>query len=130
MLVIRHQDQPWVKGYYSKILSRKIVTSAVGAQSFELWEQIIPAGGYIVPHYHHFEESITFLSGRVVVTLAEETIPVEAGSTLFVPTGVIHGIRNDGREDVRLLAFLATSKPEVSYPGEKPDSVDWSDNAP
>lgn len=125
MAIICHQDQPWSRGYYSKILGRKIVTSAIGAQTFELWEQIIPPGGYIVPHYHPCEESITFLSGCVAVTLAEETVRVEVGSTLFVPAGVIHHIRNDGQEDVRLLAFLAASQPEVIYPGEKPLPIDW-----
>ena len=48
MPVSQHAQQPATKGYYSKIINRQIVTSAVGATSFVLWEQVIPPGGYRV----------------------------------------------------------------------------------
>ena len=65
MTIIYHDQQPQKRGYYSKIIGRKLVTKEVGAQSCEVWEQTIPSGGYIVPHYHDFEETITLLTGSV-----------------------------------------------------------------
>jgi hypothetical protein len=38
MPIIRHIDQPLTKGYYSKIINRKIVTGEVGAKSCTVWE--------------------------------------------------------------------------------------------
>lgn len=117
MTIISHQDIPLKIGIgtRSRLPSHKIVTAEAGARHCELWEQFMEPGGEIPVHYHEVEEIITFLSGRVTVTIGEETTVVDADASVFIPPNVLHGFRNDGSETVRLLAFFPTSNPETLY---------------
>ncbi len=130
MTIIVHDQLPQTKGYYSKIISRKLVTKEVGAKSCEVWEQTIPPGGYIVPHYHDFEETITLLSGCIEAQIGDVVQTVASPTTLFLPPYVLHDITNSNDEPVHLLAFLATDEAKVIYPeGEELTPVIWEDEA-
>lgn len=101
----------------SNVPGARIITARTcGARQMELWEQYMPPGGAIPVHYHDCEESLTFLSGEVEVTLDEELHCVGADTTVFVPEGVLHGVRNVGREPVRLIAVFPRAAPAVLYP--------------
>jgi quercetin dioxygenase-like cupin family protein len=101
----------------SNIPGARIITARTcGATQMELWEQYMPPDGVIPLHYHDCEESITFLSGEVEVTLGEERHRVGADTTLFVPEGALHGVRNVGHEPVRLIAVFPRSSPAILYP--------------
>ena len=128
MAIIYHDQQPQQRGYYSKIIGRKLVTKDVGAQNCEVWEQIIPPGGYITPHYHDFEEIITLLTGCVTVQMGDLQETVSAPATLFIAPQVIHGITNEAAQPAHLIAFLATDEAKVLYPLDKaPLPVLWED---
>ncbi len=47
------------------------------------------------------------LMGRGVFVLDDGETPMEAGHMLVAPAGVAHGIRNDSRERLLVLAVLA-----------------------
>jgi quercetin dioxygenase-like cupin family protein len=47
------------------------------------------------------------LSGRGLFLLEGRELAMEAGTMLVAPDGVPHGIRNDGRERLVVLAILA-----------------------
>ena len=101
----------------SNIPGARIITGRTcGAEQMELWEQYMPPGGVIPLHYHDCEESLTFLSGEVEVTLGEERHRVGADTTVFVPEGVLHEVRNVGKEPARLIAVFARAAPAVLYP--------------
>ena len=102
----------------SDIPGARIITARTcGATQMELWEpQYMPPDGVIPVHYHDCEESITFLSGEVEVTLGEERHRLGADTTLFVPEGALHGVRNVGRVPVRLIAVFPRSAPAILYP--------------
>ena len=116
MAVISHNLHTYKKGYYSKIIGRQLVTQAVGARSCQVWEQIIPPDGYIIPHYHDFEETITLLTGCSNVQIGNIQESVSAPATLFIPSNTIHSLTNDSKEPVHLLAFLVTGEAKVLYP--------------
>jgi quercetin dioxygenase-like cupin family protein len=118
MAIIYHEQQPPKRGYYSKIINRKLVTKEVGAHTCEVWEQIIPPGGYIVPHSHDFEETITLLTGCAEVQMGEVMASVTAPATLFVSPHILHGITNPHNEPIQLLAFLVTQEAQLIYPEE------------
>ena len=100
----------------SNIPGARIITAGTcGATQMELWEQYMPPGGEIPRHYHDCEESLTFLSGEVEVTLGEERHRVGADTTVFVPEGVLHGVRNVGEVPVRLIAVFARAAPAILY---------------
>lgn len=127
MPIIRHKDRPAKNGYYSKVTdSRKIITSEVGAKTFSLYEQTLPPGGYIVLHYHNYEESLTFLTGRVKIMIEDKVEEIEAETTVFIAPGVQHSIRNEGDEPARLIAVHGCDTPRVLYPDGLPEPVDWS----
>jgi oxalate decarboxylase/phosphoglucose isomerase-like protein (cupin superfamily) len=49
------------------------------------------------------------LAGRGVFLLEGREAPMEAGTMLIAPEGVLHGIRNTGTERLLVLAILAPS---------------------
>jgi quercetin dioxygenase-like cupin family protein len=49
------------------------------------------------------------LAGRGVFLLEGREEPMEAGTMLIAPEGVLHGIRNSGAERLLVLAILAPS---------------------
>jgi mannose-6-phosphate isomerase-like protein (cupin superfamily) len=49
------------------------------------------------------------LAGRGVFLLEGREEPMEAGTMLIAPEGVLHGIRNTGTERLLVLAILAPS---------------------
>ncbi len=56
------------------------------------------------------------LAGRGRFLLAEKEIPMEPGVMLVAPSGVAHGIRNDGDEKLIVLAILAPGPGGASKP--------------
>ena len=122
MTILRHQDIPLKIGLgtRSKLSGHKIVTAEAGAKNCELWEQFLEPGDEIPVHYHEVEEIITFLSGRVAVTMGREVTQVEAPASVFVPPKVLHGFHNPGPARVHLLAFFPTSGPETLYADVEP----------
>ena len=124
MAIVKHNDLPFQKGYRSKIFTRTLINSDSAAQDCQLWEQRIPTDGYIIAHSHPTEEIITLLTGQADVTIGEENSVVHAPATLFIPANTIHSMKNHGKEEISLLAFLPTDKPEVIYP-TPPQPVDW-----
>jgi mannose-6-phosphate isomerase-like protein (cupin superfamily) len=101
----------------SDIPGARIITAGTcGATQMELWEQYMPPGGEIPRHYHDCEESLTFLSGEVEVTLGEERHRIGADTTVFVPEGALHGVRNVGDVPVRLIAVFTRAAPAIFYP--------------
>lgn len=106
-----------------------IVTDKVGTESCTIWEQIIPPGGYIVPHYHEFEETLIFLSGHVQVTIEGESYQIEANTTVFIPPRLTHSVLNQSDEPARLIALLISVDPKVIYPNGFPEPVVWEDES-
>ena len=129
MAIIRHADQLSTKGFYSKIVNRKIVTGDVGAVSCTVWEQTIPPGGYIAAHFHDFEEVLTFLSGCVQVTINGERYEVGANTTVFIRPQLVHSVVNQGDKPARLMALLMSVDPQVIYPNGRPEPVVWNDDS-
>lgn len=54
------------------------------------------------------------LAGRGLFLLAEKEIPMQPGVMLVAPSGVPHGIRNDGDERLIVAAILAPGPGQTS----------------
>lgn len=125
-MILPHKNIVAKDGYYSKVTENRLLKSAeASAQTFSLQTQTIPPGGYIVMHCHPYEESLTFLSGRVSVTIGNETTEVEAEATVFIPPHTKHSVHNNGTEPARLIAVHGTAEPSVIYPDGTPEPVKW-----
>ena len=104
------------RGYYSKLWLRRIFDANQGASQCVVWEQVLPPGGYIVPHFHYFEEVMSFLGGVAEVQVGTERRTISAGTSVLFPVETVHQVRTVGEEPVRVLAFRATVDPLVQNP--------------
>jgi quercetin dioxygenase-like cupin family protein len=76
----------------------------------------LPAGGRLARHRHEPEETYYVLEGNGTVTLDAAEYAVSAGSSVFIPSQVEHGIANTGHSPLRFFyAFAADAISEVSY---------------
>ncbi|MGD8860089.1 MAG: cupin domain-containing protein [Myxococcales bacterium] len=126
MTIVRHTERAQTRGRLSKIVNRRILSAEDGARSCELWDQILPVGGFIVSHFHEYEEVLTFLSGRVEIVLDGIRSIVGPDTTVLISPKRIHSVENIGAEPARILACHVAPAAEVKYPGAKPDLVEWN----
>jgi putative monooxygenase len=87
----------------SGLPSQHIVTNEVGSSSIFLGQQWLQPGDRVRLHTHPCEEAVMFLSGSGEATLGDETVAIAAGTSLFFPTGLVHGFRNTGNETMHVI---------------------------
>ena len=75
----------------SGLPTQHLVTAQDGAQGLFVAQQWLQPGDRVLLHTHPVEEAITFLSGSGEATLGEETVPIGAGVSLYIPAGEVHG---------------------------------------
>jgi mannose-6-phosphate isomerase-like protein (cupin superfamily) len=76
----------------------------------------LPAGGALRSHHHEPAEIYLVVQGRGVLTTDDGEREVGAGSAVFVPGGVRHGIRNTAEIPLRFFYVLAAgSFADVEY---------------
>lgn len=77
-------------------------TSEITACS--LAEEVLPPGHAVTPHHHRqLEEVYYIISGRGVMTVADERREVGPGDAIYVPRGSRHTLENTGSEPIKLL---------------------------
>ena len=89
---IDHADVPIVASP-SGLPTQHLVSARDGAEGLFVAQQWLQPGDRVLLHTHPVEEAITFLSGSGEATLGEVTVPIDAGVSLYIPAGVVHGIR-------------------------------------
>ena len=66
---------------------------------------LVGVGGGPPPHRHLAEDELfTITDGSIAFTARDETRVVSAGQSVFVPRGIVHGYRNEGAEQARMIA--------------------------
>jgi mannose-6-phosphate isomerase-like protein (cupin superfamily) len=88
-----------------------IKLSPEGARGrFAMITQDVSPGTTIPVHAHDNEDEVIFIqSGAGEATVGDRTVPLAAGSTLFVPQGTWHGGRNTGTETMKWVAIYSPS---------------------
>jgi quercetin dioxygenase-like cupin family protein len=75
-----------------------------GSARMAMGTQRIDVGGCIPVHLHDQQEEILFVhAGRGTVTIGDERAALEAGTTVFIPPGVWHGVENDGDVPIHMV---------------------------
>jgi quercetin dioxygenase-like cupin family protein len=85
-----------------------LVDEAVGSGALYVGQQWLQPGQRVLLHTHPVEEVLTFLTGQGEATLGEQIITFAAETTLHIPAGIVHGFRNTGRDELRLLVIFPT----------------------
>jgi mannose-6-phosphate isomerase-like protein (cupin superfamily) len=61
-----------------------------------------------VPHYHtRIDEHFDVLEGALVFRSGNESVDAGAGSSVFVPRGVVHAFRNNADTPARMLVTMS-----------------------
>ena len=77
---------------------------------FAMITQEVSPGTTIPVHLHENEDELIFIqSGTGEATLGDSTVPLSAGSALFVPKGTWHGGRNTGTGTLMWIAIYSPS---------------------
>jgi quercetin dioxygenase-like cupin family protein len=77
----------------SGLPTQHVISGNVGAQGIFVAQQWLQPGDRVLLHTHPVEEALTFLSGAGEARLGEESVPIGAGVSLYIPEGVVHGFR-------------------------------------
>lgn len=97
--------------------------------------EVLPGGTQIPVHSHDRYEEIIFIhDGVTSLTLGDDVVTAEPGTTMHVAPGVWHGVANNSDEDAKMLFIFPEPKiaaffREVGYSeGEEPpvlSAEDW-----
>lgn len=123
MAIVRHDALPVHR--LPGIVHRTVAGHAQNVAGMEVWHQVLAPGAETPVHRHQGDEVIVVLSGSGRVTLAGETQEFSAGSTLIVPSDVVHQIVNTGSQDMTLIAALAAAPVRVRTADGEPLPVPW-----
>lgn len=88
--VIEHAAVPIVPSP-SGLPTQHLVSARDGARQVFVGQQWLGPGDRVLLHTHPVEEVLTFLAGSGEATLGDESVPIGAGVSLYVPAGVVHG---------------------------------------
>jgi uncharacterized RmlC-like cupin family protein len=104
--IVVHADEgeKIITGRRKMPITIKISKAKHGVDNISFCSEDITSGRKIRIHKHlHSDELIFIHNGEGVFTLDEQTITVKAGTVVFVPRGVWHGLENTGTESIRML---------------------------
>jgi uncharacterized cupin superfamily protein len=73
-------------------------------------DQMVPAGHGVPPHVHDYDDEAFFvIEGDLTLDTDEGPRVVGAGSFVYSPAGVRHGLRNETAHAVRMLVLSSSA---------------------
>lgn len=70
-------------------------------------EMVVPPGSSVGLHEHEGEDELYFVTaGTGVISEGGEEWRVEAGDAILTGNGASHAVRNDGEEELRIIAVI------------------------
>ena len=90
------------------------VSPETGAAHFTMGTTELPKGSNIVLHRHDHGEEILFVHrGNGIALVDGDSVNISEGSTLFIPPGTWHGVRNPN--DWMNILFIVTPRDRRNY---------------
>jgi quercetin dioxygenase-like cupin family protein len=108
MPVERAADHPTFELGGNAITS--LAAPARGSDETALFRIDLPAGGGLPPHHHDHFDVFTVSSGDASMHLGDEVIPIAAGDSVVVPTGVVHWLEAGEAGASLVVTMLARTK--------------------
>jgi mannose-6-phosphate isomerase-like protein (cupin superfamily) len=96
---------------------RLLATPDVGCRSVTQFVGTIPVVR-APDHYHKYEEVVYVLEGEGKLHIGGESAPLQAGTCVHLPAGIVHCLENVGPGEMRVLGVFrpAGSPAEAYYP--------------
>ena len=70
----------------------------------------VAGGGYVFPHEHPTHEFYFVMSGRGIMTIADEEQPIAPGDLVYIPPDTVHSLRPDGAAAIHCFCFAVATK--------------------
>jgi mannose-6-phosphate isomerase-like protein (cupin superfamily) len=95
---------------------RILTGQSTGFRSGTHFVGYIPTGAAAPVHYHRYDEVIYVIEGAAVLHIEGEHNPLRAGSSVLLPSRVLHQIENTGDIPFREVAvFVPGGSPAAAY---------------
>ena len=101
---VRYADQPMLRASSDRQF-RYLVTDDVGCRTATQFLGLIDPGR-APPHGHVYDEVIHVLEGEGALHADGGSVPVAAGSSLYLPPLVEHSLENSGDSTMRIVAVF------------------------
>ena len=90
-----------------------LVSAEQSGGAYYVIEATVPPDGGPPPHLHRLEqESLYVLQGTLDVVIDDKTAPAAAGDVVYIPCDMVHGFRNNGDADARVLLIFTLDDSE------------------
>ncbi len=93
---------------------RWVISQNDGAPHFAMRVFELQPGSGSPHHRHAWEHEVFILAGKGVLRIEEGEHPLEPGTAVFVPEGMVHQFYNDGDQVLRFLCLIP--HPEETAP--------------
>jgi len=105
-IVTTAEQEEYAHPKHDRFYLRDVVTAASNP-ALSVHRGRIEPGGEIFPHTHDGQtETFYILSGSAICSMANSKTVVTAGQCCVAPSGVTHGLKNEGDEPVELMALF------------------------
>lgn len=105
-IVTTAEQEEYAHPKHDRFFLRDVVTAASNP-ALSVHRGRIEPGGEIFPHTHEGQtETFYILSGSAICTMGTRTTDVTAGQCCVAPSGIAHGLKNEGDEPVELMALF------------------------
>lgn len=112
--------------YLPGLEHQTLAGAADNLKSTEIWLQTLAAGAETPEHKHDCDEVVVVSRGAGTCCLGDDEVAFGPNSTLIVPAGVVHIIRNTGDEPIHLIAAFNATPANVLTPDGQPIELPWS----
>jgi quercetin dioxygenase-like cupin family protein len=106
MIQVRHIEEVEAEPAYEGVTMRVAIGPEQGAPVFNMRVFEVQPKRKSPHHSHWWEHEVFVLSGKGVVVTEQGELPIEHGSTVFVPGGEMHQFRNTGEDVLRFICLV------------------------
>jgi len=79
-----------------------------GSTRMAMGTQLLPGGEQIPVHRHEHQDEILFIhEGNATGVVGDSSLPIEPGTTVYVPRGLWHGVQNTEDEPVKIVWIVS-----------------------
>jgi quercetin dioxygenase-like cupin family protein len=114
MSIVEHSTQTWTERRAGSRL-QLIVDPTETVNGLALLNQECEPGVGAPSHTHEFEEILTILAGAAEVWVGDQRHVIGPGTSVFVPTGSIHGFVCVGDAQLKLQGVIAARALTASF---------------
>jgi mannose-6-phosphate isomerase-like protein (cupin superfamily) len=108
------------------IAHRTLAGARDGLDGLEVWMQTLDPGAETPAHRHDCDEVVVVTGGAGLCTIGAEEIAFAAASTLVIPAGAVHQVRNPGTEPLHLIAAFAATPVAARTAAGRPIPLPWA----